>query len=105
MSEAHCWNQLASPACRVRCGAALRRAPVLPVAFSPRSTKSRSGMRRPSSTEATVCLEKRTRLANSSLLRPACSRKAWTTAPNVRKLSETPGSPQLPTAAPPSVFS
>lgn len=68
------------------CRTALRRAPVAPSTGSARSTKSGSGMRRPTSIDATVCLERPTRAPNSSRLRPTWSRRAWMTAPKVRRL-------------------
>ncbi|CAL9320659.1 hypothetical protein SUDANB51_02032 [Streptomyces sp. enrichment culture] len=56
-SLAHCRNHAASPGCRARHPAALRNAPRLPSASSARSTNAGSGIRRPCSTDATVCLE------------------------------------------------
>ena len=95
--RAHRRNQAANPGCRATCPAARRKAPVLPRACSAASTKDSSGMRRPNSTDATVCFENRTRSPNSSLLSPACSRRAWTTAPKVRRLSDDSGSAPSPT--------
>lgn len=76
-SRAHRRNHAASPASpRVRCRAAFRSAPVLPRASSARSTNASSGIRRPNSTDSTVCLEYWTRAASSARLSPACSRSA-----------------------------
>ena len=99
-SCAHRRNHAASPGCRVRNSAAFFSAPVLPSTTSARSTNSGSGIRLPNSTEATVCSENRTASASSFLLIPMCSRNAWTTAPNVRKLSENSGSPLIVPACP-----
>lgn len=88
-SRAHRRNHAASPASpRVRWRADFRSAPVLPSASSTRSTNASSGMRRPNSTDSTVCFEYRTQVPRSARLSPACSRSAWTTAPNVRRLSD-----------------
>ncbi len=100
-SRAHRRNHAASPGSpRVRCRAAFLSAPVLPSASSARSTKSSSGILRPNSTDSTVCFENRTRVPNSTRLSPACSRRAWTTAPNVRRLSDGSGSRSQSPAAP-----